>query len=206
MKEYQKKTIETYNTHAKAYEKSRAPFINTDRLEAFVARLSGTRVLDVGCGPGRDCRYFVDHGLTVTGLDLSVGLLALARNAVPEASFVEGDMLRMPFADASFDGVWASAALVHLHRDDIGTAIQEIYRVLVPGGIFYCSVKEGVGDHEESDVRLNGGVRLFSFVSEQEMNRYMTDAGFIVDSSVVVMHDNMLRPIDWVQLFVRKPL
>lgn len=206
MKEYQKKTIQTYNAHAQAFQKSRAGFMNTKRVEEFVEKLSGKRILDVGCGPGRDSRYFVDQGYVVTGLDLSAELLRIAREAVPEAAFVEADMLAMPFDNDSFDGVWASASLLHLTHNDIVIALQEIYRVLVPGGVCYCSMKEGTGQREESDARLAGAERLFSFVTEADMISYMNTAGFEIISSHVVLHDNMRRPIDWVQLFVKKPV
>jgi ubiquinone/menaquinone biosynthesis C-methylase UbiE len=204
MKEYQKSTIKTYNTHAAAFEKTRAPFINVEQIEKFLRKTPGKQILDVGCGPGRDARYFVDHGYTVTGVDLSAQLLALARTAVPEATFVEADMLSLPFEADCFDGVWANASLLHLSRKDIGTALQEIYRVLAPGGICYCSMKEGTGEHKEYDSRLNGGERFFSFVHEDEMHRYMKHAGFSIEASAVIEHDTMLRQIHWVQIFARK--
>lgn len=91
-------------------------------------------VLDVATGTGlvlralREC----DPALRLTGIDLSAGMLAVARAALPVASFVEGDATTLPFGDAEFDLVTCATGL-HLFPD-AGAAIAEWVRVLRPGG------------------------------------------------------------------------
>src|SRR5919107_1041883 len=79
------------------------------QLEVYEAALtrvppvSGSRVLDVGCGTGVFLRLAADRGATVTGLDASENLLAVARGRVPEAELVHGDLQSLPLADDAFD-------------------------------------------------------------------------------------------------------
>jgi SAM-dependent methyltransferase len=101
----------------------------------------GTRVLEVGCGPGHlATRLAHDHGLEVTGLDLDPTMIERARaNAASvtttdgrQPMFVNGDVAALPFEDASFDLV-VSTFSVH-HWSDPGAGFGEMARVLRPGG------------------------------------------------------------------------
>src|SRR4051812_32212934 len=63
---------------------------------------AGDRVLDVACGTGNGAKAAVERGAEVVGIDIEPKLLAIAREAVPEAEFVEGDAAGLPFEDAEF--------------------------------------------------------------------------------------------------------
>lgn len=115
----------------------------------FSARLPGPRVLDLGCGPGRDARSLTELGREVTGVDLSRRLLALARDHAPEARFLRMDMRDLAFAPESFDGIWACASFLHVPRRQALGTMWGIARRLKPGGILYLSVKEGTEEMEE---------------------------------------------------------
>ena len=90
------------------------------------------RALDAACGTGRHAAYLRDLGCTVTGVDQSREMLTVARSKVSDVRFDQGDIEQLPFADASFDLVVISLALTHLA--DPTPAIQELARVLRPGG------------------------------------------------------------------------
>src|SRR3954469_9267251 len=66
---------------------------------------AGTRLLDVGCGSGLGLQVAPRRGAIVSGLDISAGLLAVARERLPDADLREGDMESLPFADDAFDAV-----------------------------------------------------------------------------------------------------
>ena len=91
-------------------------------------------VLDVGTGTGLVLRALRDRdaGLHLTGIDLSGGMLEVARAALPDAELVEGDATALPFADAAFDLVTCATSL-HLFPD-AASALAEWVRVLRPGG------------------------------------------------------------------------
>jgi SAM-dependent methyltransferase len=103
---------------------------------ARLGDVAGRRVLDFGCGHGMAAVVLARRGACVTAFDLSPGYLAEARaraaaNGVA-VDFVQADGERLPFADASFDGVWGNAVLHHLNLDRAGG---ELRRVLRPGGV-----------------------------------------------------------------------
>ena len=206
MKDYQKQTIDTYNAHAQAFDDSRAACQQSERLLEFIQEVPGKKVLDLGCGPGRDLVHFVEKGFVVTGIDLSNAFVALAKQKVPQATVVEGDILDLPFDGDSFDGVWASASLVHFKKEDCFRALQEIYRVLVLSGIAYISIKEGQGEEIVTDPSLGDALRFFSYYTEDELCDMAREVGFTVisRSQKESQRTGALKKVNWVVLFLRK--
>jgi SAM-dependent methyltransferase len=107
------------------------------RHRAILAALdsAGGSVLDAGMGPGQMCRDLADRGWTVSGLDVSPGMVAHARAKVPEAAerIVVGDLRELPFPDGGFDAVVSSGVLDYV--PDRAAAVRELARVLRPGGL-----------------------------------------------------------------------
>jgi ubiquinone/menaquinone biosynthesis C-methylase UbiE len=101
--------------------------------------------LDAACGTGRHAAYLASLGHTVIGLDSSPGMLARAREKVPQGEFHEADLHELPLADDSVDLVVCAIALVHLA--DIEGPFREFARVLRPGGHLVVSDQCGlIGD------------------------------------------------------------
>jgi SAM-dependent methyltransferase len=115
-----------------------------DRLAAILGR--DARVADIGCGPGHHTRLLRERGLLATGFDLSAQMLA----AQGTAALVRADMLSLPIADAALDGIWCAAALLHIPRDSVPTALAEFARTLRPEGELVLAVAEGDGEHWET--------------------------------------------------------
>jgi len=205
MRDYQKETIDTYTKQATAFQKTRAAFFEKDKIEKFLSLLPGKRVLDIGCGPGRDAAEFVKRGYDVTGIDITENFITLAKETVPEGTFFTMDMLDLTFDDNTFEGVWASAVLLHLKREDIPEALKQIYRVLVPGGICRFSVKKGTIEGMEADVRLGNAKRFFTYFEENEIKLFVLEAGFIIEE-IKTEADGMGRNIEWIDAFVKKSL
>ncbi len=92
------------------------------------------RVLDVGCGTGDlSIELFEKTAARVTGIDFCRPMLKLAKAKAPRLAFIEGDALRLPFADASFEGLTIGFALRNLASVEEG--LRELLRVLKPGGV-----------------------------------------------------------------------
>ncbi len=170
-----KTTIQTYDHSAGLYADNVWEMRLDRPLDAFTARLEvGARVLDLGCGPGRDTDHLHARGLDTFGLDLSLGMLQEARKRTPW-NFVQGDMRQLPLQAGQLDGVWLSAALLHLPRHSAPNALAEVHRVLKPGGVLFLGVKQGTGESwQESKL----GLRFFIYYPLEEIKARMQAAGF----------------------------
>jgi SAM-dependent methyltransferase len=103
-----------------------------DVLGPMLDRLSLGRALDAACGTGAVTQQLLDRGHDVVGVDLSEGMLARAREAVPDAHFVLADITDLPLRDGEVDHVVCSMALTHL--SDLRPFLAETARVMRPGG------------------------------------------------------------------------
>ncbi len=111
----------------------------------------GKRCLDAGCGGGRNSIAMASHGANVTGIDLSARGIEDARTRVPPGLTVEfrqGSVLALPYDDATFDFVWCGGVLHH--TADFHKGMDEITRVLKPGGSLFLLIYGTGGYHWES--------------------------------------------------------
>jgi ubiquinone/menaquinone biosynthesis C-methylase UbiE len=160
-------TIAWYNNNAKQYAQAVSEHGSIKDINQFAKLLpKKATILDAGCAAGRDTNRLSQKGLQVTGLDLSSGLITLARKTFPTITFIEGNMLSLPFPDNTFDGVWACASLLHLETvADVTKALREFHRVMKQNGIVYVSVKTQIGDAKTEVVNdsLSQHDRFFQF-------------------------------------------
>jgi ubiquinone/menaquinone biosynthesis C-methylase UbiE len=95
-------------------------------LEGWIGALPPARTLDVACGTGFMTRH---HRGEVVGLDQSASMLEVAREQVPDAEFVQGDALELPFPDGSFDRLFTSYFYCHLEEPERQRFLEEARRV-----------------------------------------------------------------------------
>ncbi len=144
-------TILVYDQMAKDYHKEfdTKKFSDKRFLESFIKYLPKTgKILDLGCGTGRHSKYFFDKHFSVTAIDLSKGMIEVARKLYPEITFEIMDMRRMAYKKFCFDAVWAGYSLFHLNREDFKKTVDKIKATLKPGGIFGLIMQEGQGSTE----------------------------------------------------------
>jgi SAM-dependent methyltransferase len=171
------RTIASYDRSAADFAARTASHRPERALAAFAACvLSGGLVLDAGSGPGRDCAYLAELGLRPVALDLSREMLIEGKRRGLAAPATQADLRRLPFADGSFTGVWASASLLHLPRIDLGPALRELGRI-IGRGCLYLALKEGEG--ETWQVRP-GGPRFFHYYQMDAVEAALREAGFVV--------------------------
>ena len=167
------------------------------------------RVLDAGCGSGRNLVYFMREGFDVHGVDVSQDAVAHVRSLaralaprLPEENFRREPVEGMSFADESFDAVLSSAVL-HFARDEAHwlAMMREMWRVLKPGGIFFARLASttAVESHVEHlggrRYRLAGGVEWL--LSDERMLRETTASlrGELIEPlKTVVVHGARARP------------
>lgn len=124
----------------------------------FVAHLApGARVLDAGCGAGRDAAAFKALGFRVTATEAAPSLAALAGRHIGLP--VEVKTFDQFTWRETFDGVWACASLLHVPRRELPNAVARLRDALVPGGVLWMSFRHGSEDRVE-----NG--RLFTDLDE----------------------------------------
>lgn len=115
----------------------------TDEYRAMASYLrtlpSGARILDGGCGLGDWTLFFSRQGYSVTGLDLSRKTVEQLQERFPGTSFIDGDIRRMDFPDASFDAYFSWGVFEHFEAGP-QDCIREALRVLKPGGHLFISV------------------------------------------------------------------
>ncbi len=174
-----------YDLAAAAY-RAATDTVNDDHrvgLEQFAGALgAGARVLEIGSGGGRDARWFEAAGLTVRRTDVTPGFVALLRADGHDAEVL--DPLTCPAealaAGGPFDGVWASASLLHVARADLPVVLARLASVTRPGGLLRLSLKEGDGEgwSRHGDVDLP---RMFVYWREQPLRDVLTAAGWVVE-------------------------
>jgi len=137
-------TKKSYNKIAKTFAKENFDKPIEPLLKKFLSFLpKNSEVLDVGCGPGRDVKYFIDHGMNATGTDYSTGMIREARKRVPKGKFVITDSRNLKFKANSFDGLWTMSSINFLPKKYTNKVLKEFRRVLKPDGILFISVPEG---------------------------------------------------------------
>lgn len=172
----------------------------------------GSRILDAGCGGGRNLMYFAQHGFDVAGVDISPESVQHTRELVSGlASDQSTAMIRtspiesLPFDDATFDAVICSAVL-HFAKDEdhFHAMIDEMWRVLKPGGLFFARLATTIGVEnlvEQVDGRWynlpDGSSR---FLCDEEMLLGLTQRlnGRLADPIKTTIVQNMRSMTTWV--------
>lgn len=141
-------------------------------------------VLDAGCGTGRLIGPLRELGLVVTGVDLSPGMLAMARSVHADVVLAAADLRRMPFGAERFAGVVAWYSLIHCSPADLGDALAEIVRVLRPGGHLLTGFQSGAGSRRRSNAYSGGHERILYLRTADEMAEAFETAGLTVVARV----------------------
>jgi tellurite methyltransferase len=148
-----------------------------------------TRLLDAGCGEGRNLMYFLRRGFTCFGVDRDPAVIADVRAlaaqlapSLPAENFQPGELDRLPWPDASMDAVICSAVL-HFANDEahFDAMVRDLWRVLAPGGLFFARLASNIGIEDRVGtagrrVRLPDGSDRF-IVDERMLTAWTARAG-----------------------------
>ncbi len=190
-------TIDYYNEHADEYVRSTSEIDLSHIYDRFLKRLKkGHRILDAGCGSGRDTRAFLDLGYDVLPIDASSEMM----NATQRLTGVTARQLRLQeisFED-EFDGIWACASLLHIPLDELADVLNKLARATRSGGFLYFSFKQGSGERVE-----NG--RLFTDLNELKLRDIMSGLPNLKLEAIWITDDS--RPAKanrWLNAIARK--
>lgn len=140
-------TLKYYQDNAQTFFDGTVNVDMSSLYETFTKHLTpGARVLDAGCGSGRDAKALLEMGYQVEAFDASSAMVDLARE------YTGLPVQLMTFADVDwkeeFDGIWCCASLLHVPGAELPRVMQKLADALKPGGVWYVSFKYGSGERE----------------------------------------------------------
>lgn len=142
MNEYTKKTIEYYDTHACEFVLDTVDVEFSDLQNLFLSELdAGARILDVGCGSGRDIVAFKCAGFKVDAFDGSLELCKLASELLGQP--VECALFDEYKPKGLYEGIWVCSAFLHIGREELPALLEKYGRYMEKGGVMYLSFKYG---------------------------------------------------------------
>ena len=201
-----------YDRWAPTYDATPNPLVALDRRHTFRALnpRPGERVLDAGCGTGAYLRMLHSAHSIPIGLDLSPGMLRVARQMTPDVSIVQADLNRaFPVRPGRFDAVIST--LVSEHLTDLQSFFLEVYAALRRGGRFVFSAfhpelaRSGIEANFEQD-----GIEYRLGAEPHRMDDYLTHisgAGFrVLEQREYAADDKLLSELPWAAKYSDRPL
>ena len=140
------RTLDFYNNNSKTYIESTLSVDMSHLYNDFLKHIpKGGHILDLGCGSGRDSLEFIKRGYKITAVDGSKELANAASKIIGQ------QVICSKFEDLklteTFHGIWASASLLHVNKNDIVDVIKNVSSNLKPNGVFYMSFKYGENEY-----------------------------------------------------------
>lgn len=191
-------TIEYYNENVDKFVNDTQDVVFCATQDLFLSYLNeGNSILDLGCGSGRDTKYFLSKGYKVDAMDGSMEICKVASDYtginVKCLLFNELDEID------KYDGIWACASILHLDRDDLIDVFHRIARALKDNGILYTSFK-----YSEFEGVRNG--RYFTDFTLESFNEFQTNIPeFIIEKKWITSDVRAGREDEkWLNLIMRK--
>jgi SAM-dependent methyltransferase len=168
-------TLEHYNLYAEDFWEGTRDHDVSQNVAALLQYINGKApftILDLGCGPGRDLKYFSDRGHLAIGLEGAERFVAMART-YSGCEVWQQDLLKLDLPSKHFDGVFANAALFHVPSQELPRVLLELHTTLKPAGVMFSSNPHG---HDEEGWNR---MRYGAYWHPETWRRYMTTAGFL---------------------------
>ena len=153
----------------------------------LVHRAGGGPVADVGCGPGHVTAFLRGLGVDAFGIDLSPGMIEVARRDHPGIRFEVGSMTDLPLADRSVTGLLAWWSLIHVPDDEVPVALAHFRRVVRQGGVVVLGFHAGNGTTHKTNGY--GGHPMDVYVHRRppaRMAAWLNQAGFTVEAQTTL--------------------
>lgn len=168
------RTLGHYNQRADAFWEGTRDHDVSQNIAALLRHLGGGspfKILDFGCGPGRDLKVFADLGHIAIGLEGAARFAEMAR-AFSGCEVWQQDFLHLDLPDQHFDGVFANASLFHVPSQELPRVLLELHAALKPGGVLFSSNPRG------QNAEGWNGERYGAYHDDETWCRYVSAAGF----------------------------
>lgn len=129
------------------------------------------KILDLGCGSGRDSLYFQSIGYDVLAID-PIDEFLLHAKEIGVKNVLKQTAEELDYID-EFDGIWASASLLHVPARDLNDVLKKCSKALKKNGVFYCSFKYGTFEGERTE-------RYYLDQTESSILSYLKDTGLVI--------------------------
>jgi SAM-dependent methyltransferase len=167
-------TLQHYNRNAEQFRAGTRDHDVSQNIAALLDHIQGTppfKILDFGCGPGRDLKRLTELRHIAIGLDGSEAFAAMAR-AATGCEVWQQDFLRLELPDQNFDGIFANASLFHVPGQELPRVLKQLHATLKPAGVLFSSNPRGA--NEEG---WNGG-RFGAYHDWEAWRERLLAAGF----------------------------
>ncbi|MGL4402654.1 MAG: class I SAM-dependent methyltransferase [Fusobacteriaceae bacterium] len=167
--------MEYYNENAEKFFNDTVNADMKEQYKKFIESLEANfgkekvKILDLGCGSGRDSKFFMEKGYEVTALDVSEELAKKAEVYIGQKVLVK-DMREIDFRE-EFHGIWGCASLLHVSFSEMEETLKKCYCALKKGGVLYASFKYGEADYEKDG-------RSFTCFTEKRIREVLKNTEF----------------------------
>ncbi len=193
-------TINAYNKSAESLAKkfdslgARA----SDVKEIFkIIGKDNLKVLEIGCGNGRDAQEILKYTSDYLGIDVSEEMIKIARRNTPKANFQVADVELFEFP-ANLDIVLAFASLIHTNKESFKNILKKIFQALSPSGVIWLSLKYNE-EYKEITKEDDFGTRTYYYYSDKDVIE-------IADEFSVVKNEvRDIRGQKWLEIVLQKP-
>ena len=202
MTDKNKKTVEAYDKNPQFYaDKFNSYGMRIEDVDrALMLNESNSRkVLELGCGSGRDAKYIITKvgAENYIGIDASEGLIKLAREKVPQATFQVKDMRDVSCETESIGVIFSFASMLHVNREEMADIIEKCHKILKIGGILYIGTK--YGEYKEENIQNLGDEKYYYFYKPEDFEKLCPYKYFMVYKNV-----QDIRGQSWFEIALRK--
>lgn len=192
-------TLDYYNKNSKDYFNST---VNVDMISSYKDFLGllpqGAKILDLGCGSGRDSLQFVKLGYDVTAVDGSLELAKRATKLLGKEVIVSSfEELQL---EDKYDGIWACASLLHLDNNALRDVLNKLYDNLNDSGIFYMSFKYGTSEF------IDENNRYFNMFTEERLIKFIEENTKYNILQISGANDSLgrINEVKWINVLCKK--
>ena len=175
LSEITQQTVGHYDGSAESFWEGTRDHDVSQNISALLAEVTGEgphRILDFGCGPGRDLAAFKALGHHPVGLEGSPRFCEMAR-AHAGVEVLNQNFLSLDLVEQDFDGIFCNATIFHVPAQELPRVLSELYSALKPGGVFFSSNPRG------ANVEGWNGPRYSSYHDLEAWSAFMAAAGFV---------------------------